>query len=234
MKSSLGYWFGAIVLAVLGTVALIWGRVEHETAQAEQRIATLDFSGVDESLTRAERFYEHAARVPFFGTRRLNEIRARKAAVHYWQRDYDAIVPSQADPVGAVPPDNVELQFIVANAVFRHGRKQAATPAATMQAIDSGIAAQLAVLKNSQRNEDAAFNYEYLLRLRAAVALKPTGGRASDEEGDQKTTHGQPGGAPRKSDPTDFKILIPLESKEFENQKEGQQAGKAAERQRKG
>jgi hypothetical protein len=234
MKSGVGYWFGAIVLALLGTVALLWGRVEHETALAEQRIATLEFSGVDESLTRAERFYEYASRVPFFGSNRLNEIRARKAAVHYWQRDYGAIVPAQADPIGTLPPDNVELQFIVANAVFRNGRKQAATPAATVQAIDSGIAAQLAVLKNSRRNEDAAFNYEYLLRLRAAVMLKPTGGRSSDEEGDQKTTHGQPGGAPRKSDPSDFKILIPLESKEFENQKEGQQAGKTVERQRKG
>lgn len=234
MKSGVGYWLGAIVLALLGTVALLWGRVEHETAQAEQRIATLEFAGVDESLIRAERFYEYAARVPFFGTHRLNEIRARKAAVHYWQRDYGAIVPAQADPIGALPPDNVELQFIVANAVFRNGRKQASTPAATVQAIDSGIAAQLAVLKNSERNEDAAFNYEYLLRLRAAVMLKPNGGRSSDEEGDQKTTHGQPGGAPRKSDPSDFKILIPLESKEFENQKEGQQAGKTVERQRKG
>ena len=34
--------------------------------------------------------------------------------------------------------------------------------------LDAGIATQLAVLKNSARNEDAAFNYEYLLRLRAA------------------------------------------------------------------
>jgi hypothetical protein len=103
-----------------------------------------------------------------------------------------------------------------------------------MQALDAGIAAQLAVLKNSSRNEDAAFNYEYLLKLRAAVALKPGAGKAAEEEGDEKTTHGQPGGAPRKSDPTDFKIHIPLEAKEFENQAEGQQAGKMAERERKG
>jgi hypothetical protein len=90
------------------------------------------------------------------------------------------------------------------------------------------------VLKNSERNEDAAFNYEYLLRLRSGVLLKRTGQGGADEAGDQKTTHGQPGGAPRESDPSDFKIHIPLESREFENQKDGQQAGKAAARKRRG
>lgn len=224
----------ALLLAALGTVALTWGRVERQMALAEQDIATLDYAGVHEKLGRAERFYEQVGRVPFVGSAALNEVRARKAAVHYWQRDYGAIVPAQADPIGALPPENVDLQFIVANAVFRHGRAQAQTPTAQMQAIDAGIAAQLAVLKNSLRNEDAAFNYEYLLRLRAAVALKPNVGKTADEEGTEKTTHGQPGGAPKQSDPSDFKIHIPLESKEFENQAEGQQAGKAAVRERKG
>jgi hypothetical protein len=234
MKNILGYALIALLLAGLGTAAMAWGRVERQLAQAEQQIATLDYSGVHETLGRAERFYEYVGHVPFIGSSPLNQVRARKAAVHYWQRDYGAIVPAQADPIGALPPENVELQFIVANAVFRNGRARAESPAAVMQAIDAGIAAQLAVLKNSSRNEDAAFNYEYLLKLRAAVALKPNVGQASDEEGTEKTTHGQPGGAPRQSDPTDFKIHIPLEAKEFENQAEGQQAGKAAVRERKG
>lgn len=234
MKNGMTHGATALLLAGLGTAALAWGRIERQVANAEQQIATLNYAGVEESLTRAEKFYEFAGRIPFVGTAALHQVRARKAAVHYWQQDYAAIVPAQADPIGALPPDNVELQFIVANAVFRQGNARAATPAAYLQSIDAAIAAQLAVLKNSVRNEDAAHNYEYLLKLRAAVALKPTPGRSGDEQGDEKTTHGQPGGAPRKSDPTDFKIHIPLEAKEFENQQEGQQAGKAAERERRG
>jgi hypothetical protein len=224
----------AAVLAALGTVALTWGQIERQLAEAERNMATLRYAGVQETLERAERFYEYVGRIPFMTSSALNEVRARRAAVHYWQRNYGAIVPAQADPIGAVPAENVDLQFIVANAVFRRGQAEAETPAATMRAIDSGIAAQLAVLKNSLRNEDAAFNYEYLLRLRAAVAVKPEAGRGSDEEGTEKTTHGQPGGAPKQSDPTDFKIHIPLEAKEFENEAEGQQAGKAAVRERRG
>jgi hypothetical protein len=234
MKNLVIHGLIVVLLAALGTAALMWGRIERELAQAEEKMATLNYPGVQETLQRAERFYEYVGRVPFIGSSGLNELRARRAAVHYWQRDYGAIVPAQADPIGAVPPENVELQFIIANAVFRQGLARAQTPATTMQAIDAGIAAQLAVLKNSLRNEDAAFNYEYLLRLRAAVALKPDAGVGSNEEGTEKTTHGQPGGAPKQSDPTDFKIHIPLEAKEFENEAEGQQAGKAAVRERRG
>jgi hypothetical protein len=222
------------LLAALGTAALLWGRIERELAHAEEGMATLDYTDMQQTLERAERFYENVSLVPFVGSAALNEVRARRAAVHYWRRNYAAIVPPRADPIGSVPAENAELQFIVANAVFRQGRAAAKTPAGVLQALDQGIAAQLAVLKNSARNEDAAFNYEYLLRLRAAVAVNPDAGLGSDEAGDEKTTHGQPGGAPKQSDPSDFKIHIPLEAKEFENEAEGQQAGKAAARDRRG
>jgi hypothetical protein len=224
----------AVLLAALGTAAVSWGNVERELAQAEESIAALDYTGVHDTLARAERFFERVSWVPFAGSAALNEVRARRAAVHYWQRNFAAIVPAQADPIGAVPAENVELQLIVANAVLRQAHSAATTPAEVLRALDAGIATQLAVLKNSARNEDAAFNYEYLLRLRAAVAVKPDAGLGSDDAGTEKTTHGQPGGAPKQSDPSDFKIHIPLEAKEFENEAEGQQAGKAAERERRG
>jgi hypothetical protein len=212
----------ALIAAAVGFSCLAWGKVASDLAEAERQTARLEYAGVAETLTRAERFFEYLSRVPFIGNGPLNEVRARRAAVHYWQQDYDSIIPAAPDPIGALPPDNVDLQFIVANAIFRKGQ------------LEAGIAAQLAVLKNSERNEDAAFNYEYLLRLRSGVLLKRTGQGGADEVGDEKTTHGQPGGAPRESDPSDFKIHIPLESREFENQKDGQQAGKAAARKRRG
>lgn len=222
------------LLAALGTAALLAGRVERDLARAEEAMATLSYADAADALRRAERFYEHAAVVPFVGAARLRDVRARQAAVRYWQRDYGAIVPAQADPIGAVAAESAELKGIVANAVYRQALARADTAAAVLQAIDAGIAAQLAVLKSSARNEDAAFNYEYLLKLRATVMLKPDAGAGADEEGTEKTTHGQPGGAPKQSDPTDFKIHIPLEAKEFENEAQGQQAGKAAVRERRG
>ena len=141
------------------------------------------------------------AACPLSATSALNEVRARRAAVHYWQQDYDSI-----DSRGS-RPDRCPAARQRRSAVHRRERRVsasvfAATTPATVQAIDAGIAAQLAVLKNSERNEDAAFNYEYLLRLRAARgAQENRGRRGGDEAGEEKTTHGQPGGAPQRERP---------------------------------
>jgi hypothetical protein len=224
----------AVALAALGTVALRWSSIERDLAQAEERMATLSYAGVDEVLERAERFYERVSTLPLVGVGKLSEIKVRRAAVRYWQGDYAALVPSPTDGGGAATAQDEELGLIAANAVYRMARDAATTPGAFLQALDAGIAAQLAVLKSSARNEDAAFNYEYLLRLRAAAAVKPDAGLGTGEPGTERTTHGQPGGAPRQSDPSDFKIHIPLEAKEFEYEAQGQQAGKAAVRERRG
>ncbi len=234
MKKALRHLLTAAVLVAFGFACLAWGRLEQQLAVVAERHATLDYMGTDAVLMRAERIYGYASRIPFIGNGPLNEVRAEKAAAHYWLRDYGAIVPAQSDPIGALPTDGIELQFIVANAVYRRADMQARDLAGRLQAIDSGIAAQLAVLRNSTRNEDAAFNYEYLLKLRAALTALKGVPRDGEEGGPEKTTHGQPGGEPQETKPTTYKIHTPLESKEFQDQKAGEQAGKTIERKRKG
>jgi hypothetical protein len=224
---------GAGALLVLAAVSWFVHALERDLAEAQRRFATLDYPGVVETLDRAERYYEFASRVPWVGMGTVHDIRARKAALSYWQRDYGGIVPAVADPMIALPPENTALQFIVANAVYRMERAQVKDQRTLLQALDAGIGAQLVVLRNSQRNEDAAYNYEYLIRARAAVIARP-GQPRQGEDGTEKSTHGQPGGAPRDSEESDFKIHIPLESKEFQDQKEGEQAGKTVTRQRRG
>ena len=234
MKKALRNLFTATLLTALGFACLAWGKLEAQLAEVAERHATLDYTGTDAVLTRAERFSDYASHVPFFGKASLNDVVAQKAAANYWRRDYGALIPAQGDPIGALPPDNIELQAIVANAVYRRADSQAADLPARLQAIDSGIAAQLAVLRNSTRNEDAAFNYEYLLKLRAALTALKAVPRDGEEGGEEKTTHGQPGGEPQETKPNQYKIHTPLESKEFQDQKAGEQAGKTVERQRKG
>lgn len=224
----------SIVFAALGVACLSWGRLEKELAQVAEHHTALDYSDGAPVLDRAERFYGFASRLPFLGNGPLNEVRAQKAEASYWRRDYGALIPAQGDPIGMLPADNTELQFIVANAVYRRGDAQAADLPARLQAIDSGIAAQLAVLRNCERNEDAAFNYEYLLKLRAALTAMKTTPREGEEGGEEKTTHGQPGGEPQETKPKQYKIHTPLEPKEFQDQKAGEQAGKTVERKRKG
>ncbi len=237
MKGVIGCWLAAIGMSVLGAGCLTAGRFEQSVAGAQRNLTTLNYEGAEETFSGAERFFEYASYIPGVGNQPLNDIRARKAFLHYWQRQYDAIIPRSDDPIGSLPRDNTELQFIVANALYR--RAQAQTKEiqndrqGVLQSIDAGIKAYAAVLRNSTRNEDAAFNYEYLVQLRGAI-LAGNGKPKDADSGEKTNPHGQPGGVPKQTDMNDFKIQIPLEPKESEDHKTGLDAGKSVAKQRKG
>lgn len=237
MKSVVACWLAALGAGLLAGGCLIAGRFEQSVARTQRNLTTLDYEGAEETFTRAEQYFEYASYVPGVGNQALNDIRARKALLHYWRREYDAIIPRSDDPIGSLPRDNTELQFIVANAVYRSAQAQAREQQndrqSVLQSIDTGIKAYLAVLRNSTRNEDAAFNYEYLVQLRGAVLGgngKPKGG----DSGEETNPHGLPGGPPQQTGMSDFKIQVPLDRKEAGDEKTGHDAGKSAARERRG
>jgi len=228
MRGIVGFLFGAFVLAIVGAISWTMASLDRDLLRAEQDINTLNYAGAEATYDRAERYFQYASHVPGIGNGPLNDIRARKAALRYWQRDYTSIVPKQSDPVTAIPSDNVELQFVVANAVYRAGVARAKDRPAALQALDAGINAEVVVLKNAKRHEDAAYNLEYLVRLRDDV-----------EKGKRKlgnpvgiSAHGSMGfPAPELKDSPDFKLLVPLDTEE--RNKMGN-AGKAVPKPRKG
>ena len=228
MKAISGYLLGAIVLALVGGVCLAAGMLDRDMARAQQNLAALKYEGSQATFDTAERYFEYGSRLPWIGNGPLNDVRARKAALHYWQQQYGAIVPQQADPLADVPLDNLELQLVVANAVYRTGQAQAKDRQTTAQALDAGIAAYLTVLKNAARQEDAAYNYEYLVRLRDDIAK---GRRKAPPPLDLSGPNGRPGNPPVKTK-DDFKIYIPLGPDDLDTT--GAAAGKAAPIKRKG
>ena len=238
MKGVIACWLAALGLGFLGALCLTAGRFEQSVARVQRNLTTLNTEGAEETFTLAEQYFEYASYIPGVGNQALNDIRARKASLHYWQRQYDAIIPHSDDPIGSLPRDNTELQFIVANALYRSAQTQAKElqndRQSVLQSIDTGIKAYLAVLRNSTRNEeDAAFNYEYLVQLRGAI-LAGNGKPKDGDPGEKTNPHGQPGRTPQQSDMNDFKIQIPLEPKESEDHKSGLDAGKTGARARKG
>lgn len=213
MKGISGYVFGAIVLMLLGFACLAASRVERQVANAQQSVATLRYDGVDESLENVERYFEYGSRLPGVGNGPLNGVRARRAALQYWQRQYGSIVPQQGDPVGVIPADNIELQLVVANAVYRTDRAKATDRATYLQALKTGIDAYLTVLRNATRHETAAYNYEYLVRLRDD--LENRRGTPDLSADDEAGPFGEEGGPPRQGPLRQFKILVPLDSDEM-------------------
>jgi len=211
MKGITGYLSGAIVLMLLAGGGLVVSMLEGQIAEAQQSVTTSQYDGVEETLDNVEWYFDYGTRLLGIGNGRLNDVRARKAALQYWQRQYGSIIPQQANPVGAIAADNLELQLMVANAVYRMGRAEATDQATTLQAIETGIDAYDIVLRNATRHETAAYNYEYLVRLRDAIEEVD---ELSEEEGGQ---FGAQGGAPEEAGADDFKIRVPLENEEMGN-----------------
>lgn len=229
-KGITSYILGAVVLALLGGICLAAGMFDRQIARTEQNLAALKYDDPDEAFGTIERYFEYGSRLPGVGSGPLNDVRARKAALRYWQRQYNLVIPQQGDPIGALPPDNVALQLVVANAVYRANQAQAKDKPTTLRALDAASNAYLAVLKHAGRHEVAAHNYEYVVRLRDDI---DKGRRAPEltEPADDGPGGRKGGPPPRNSNQQKFKILIPLEPGEMDKATE---PGKGTPIERKG
>jgi hypothetical protein len=230
MRSTIAFAIAAIVLAVLGSAFLGVARLEGHMADAGQRLSTLEYSAAQESLTEADQYASRARFVPWLGSDVRQEIRARQAAVQYWQRQYDVVLPAGAEPVAAVDEENVELQLVVANSAYRVHQTEFKDKQATVKALEETAAGYLTVLKNNTWHPDAAFNYEYIIRLRdqAAKGSQPPPPQKNEEESD----NGDQGAPTPATSQEGFQIYIPLE--QGEKNPTGGEAGKASAKERKG
>jgi hypothetical protein len=150
----------------------------------------------------------------------------RRAALRYWSGQYDQII---ADQSALSASDNVGVQLIAANAVYRRGQPKAKDKRAALEALQAAAAAYLAVLKNSARNEVAAYNYEFVVRTREDI---DKGRREADLT--DKADHGpagRRGGPPPEPPKRDLKLLVPLEPGEIDK---GLAPGKGGKLERKG
>jgi hypothetical protein len=225
MKGIAGYVVVAILLVAVGGVCLGASRLDGLLLNAQQTLLTSDYDAADASLQTAERYYGYASRLPWLGDGPANEVRARRAAVNYWQRKYGALAPAdRTDPVADVAADNLPLQMIVADSVYRGGQLRAKDRATMLQMLDSAIEAYLAMLRNVRRPEDAlygeraAYNYEYVVRLRNEVA---NGRRRQLPPPVDKPTFGSEGEPENPAFEKQFKQYVPLEKDERQNESPG-------------
>jgi hypothetical protein len=153
-------------------------------------------------------------------------------ASRYWQGEYRSLTdPARADA------DEPALLIVSANAAFRQAEREASGRPASVDRLDQVLQAYASVLRNAGFDRDAAFNYEYVSRLRDTVArAKPVAGRADaarrqpspapspptrpGELPGGPTIHGRPGTHPRPSRGEEFEILTPMNYGDREAQPE--------------
>ncbi|HEY7188791.1 MAG TPA: hypothetical protein VH436_19680, partial [Vicinamibacterales bacterium] len=88
MKSFVTFLIAAAVLAIIGAACLGVAHLENNMADAQQRVSTLQYEDAKASLVEAKQYADHARWVPWLGHDERREIKAREAAVQYWEKRY--------------------------------------------------------------------------------------------------------------------------------------------------
>jgi hypothetical protein len=199
-------------------------------ALVEEDLSTQQYADASTALSSASGALGWTGWIPRFGERARAEVKSRQAELRYWQQQYKELMPREADPVGAVEGEDVGLQMFVANGVYRAGQVKAKDKDQSIQALQDAVSGYMTVLKGKSWDERAAYNYEYLVRVRDELrngkrkALPPP---PMEQEGN----NGEAGAPFEPTNTKAFEIYIPLEEQE---RTKASEAGKASPNARKG
>jgi hypothetical protein len=230
----------AVVLAGAGAAFWTIGKSEQRLADAHKELVMLRYADASAESDAVAAAPPVVQRVSGLGKSDLVDARHVKSTADYWQSAYAALEPKR-DAGGSIAETDPEVLLLAANASFRASQNESDRNLA-LRKLDAVVKNYAEVLKNSASDSDAAYNYEYSIRLRdALVKARPAApGKAAAapkmaaNESDLPagpTLHGHPGGPPAKTDMAQFKIVIP---KRGEERKDDPQAGKGGTKVRKG
>ena len=227
MKTVISRMLIAIVLSAAAWLSWSEARLAARVADARQQMATLQFQ-IDDTLKPAASISDY---LPGDRGSLSSDIRRIRARVAYWIGGYDDVMEERSQELDA------EVLLTAANAAFRLSERDAAAPQAQLvQQLDGVLQAYAAVLKASPRHADAAYNYEYVSRVRDEVASRVTGKtapvavtkgrRRAGDLPEGNTIHGRPGGPPPSAPTEEFQVIAPMEYGDREAQPEATPGGK--------
>ena len=247
MKKVAGQVILALVLVGIGGAFWMAGRLEGRVADAHEELALLRYTALDAEYGDIDQAMTYVRRVPWVADGLVDDVEEHRAASEYWQARYEALAP-QRDASGAVIEQQPAVLAMAANAAFRTGQRETSDRTAMLRRLDTAVKSYAELLKKSPNNVDAAYNYEYLVRLRdtaskakpvppgkredpAHVLQKLTGLVMAGDLPEGKTVHGDPGSPPPNTDMTQFKMHIPIRPDERQG---GSDAGQGKVKVRKG
>jgi hypothetical protein len=158
--------------------------------------------------------------------------RRELATADYWSGRYTeamAIGRQEIDP---------DLLLTAANASYRTSQREGGAGPAAVQRLDGVLQAYAAVLKAAPQQNEAAYNYELVARVRDGLArvaagkakpIAPAALPARAQAGDLPagpTLHGRPGAPPPEVKAEEFQIIAPMEFGDREAQPEPTPGGK--------
>ena len=229
VKTALRYLIAAILLGIVAVALLQAARLERRVAQADRALATLNLSHAAQAYDEVADSLAVIGRLPWLlrGTR--DEVAVRQAAVRYWRGDYAPLV---ADYTSADSPnmgDNLDLQFVVANADYRSVQRLDSSREIALGTLDHAIGVYRRLLEGNEAHLGTAFNYEVMVRLRNRIA-------SGDEVPAfrRPTVPGNQGDTPEKEEMDDVQIYIPSDSRTDPNETDDPTIGTGAKIRKRG
>ena len=251
MKNTVGRFVVALLALGLGLAGWSEARSARGMAGAYEQLATFRF----DPGRRVEAPLLDRAAASVRGA--ADEPRRQQAAAEYWLGRYDLLTAGGSPGAGSDRAASADPQvlFVTANAAFRALGPVTAPNHTHLPRLDNVLAAYAAVLKADPAHADAAYNYEFVARIREVAAripppAPPKGdsreGRAARQGAkpaepplpqaaprlaigdlpEGPTIHGRPGGPPPSTRGEDFQVITPMEYGERESQPEASPGGK--------
>jgi hypothetical protein len=207
-----------VVVLLLAAATVLWfaSQAEARLAAAEHALVTLRYERAADELAAAR---GSGVLEPL--VRRLGSPATDSAIARYWSGDYEALAESQDEA----------LKLLAANAEYRMLRSSGGTYQSFVARLDAIAKRYADVLRTQPDNEDAAYNYEFVLRLRRAAMVAKQNIPGLDPAARGITVHGVPGAPPQDTDAKKFKMIVPMMPDE---RQEAEEAGRAGRKVRKG
>ena len=221
MKTVITRMLIAAVLAVAAWLSWSESTLAARVADAQQDVATFNHQNLDAMTPRA------ALSDYFPGGRRTlaDDVRIAKARVAYWLGRYGAVAADTDDTAA-----DADILLAAANAAYREAQRDPAIGPAAVQRLDGVLQAYASAMKALPDSTDAAYNYEYVSRIRDEVARTPQGRIAKSPAangpvmgGDLPagaTIHGGPGAPPPDAKMEELQTIMPMEYGDREAQPE--------------
>ena len=169
MKKVAGQVILALVLVAIGGAFWVAGRLEGRVADAHEELALLRYTALDAENGDIDQAMTFVRRVPWVADGLVDDVEEHRAASEYWQARYDALAP-QRDASGAVIDQQPAVLAMAANAAYRTGQREGSDRQAVLRRLDTAVKSYAELLKKAPNNVDAAYNYEYLVRLRETTS----------------------------------------------------------------
>ena len=204
LRTALRYLIVALLLAGAAIVLLVAGRLERRIAQADRNLTTLNLSRSAEGYDAIANSLVLSGRIPWLLRSTRHTVAVRQAAVRYWRGDYAPLVVHYTSPDSPSIADNLDLQFVVANADYRSVQRSGASRERALGTLDHAVGVYRRLLETNRDHLEAAFNYELVVRLRNRIAA-----------GDavpafhRPTVPGNQGDDPEEDDMEDVQIYVP-------------------------